>query len=71
MGLQATAGRTLAWHWGDNPGFKAFFMLDPASGESIVLLTNSQNGLSTYREVLELFMGEGEYPAIDWVRAQG
>lgn len=70
VGIQSAAGRKLVWHWGDNPGFKAFFALDPATGDSIVLFTNSENGLSAYKEVLELFMGEGEYPAIDWAKAQ-
>ncbi|WP_162312584.1 serine hydrolase domain-containing protein [Pseudoxanthomonas yeongjuensis] len=69
VGIQSTEGRKLVWHWGDNPGFKAFFALDPATGESIVLFTNSENGPSTYKEVLELFMGEGEYPAVDWASA--
>lgn len=69
VGLQSTEARKLVWHWGDNPGFKAFFALDPATGESIVLFTNSENGPSTYKEMLELFMGEGEYPAVDWASA--
>lgn len=71
LGLQETRGRQLVWHWGDNPGFKALFMLDPATGESVVLFTNSENGPSTYREILESFLGEGEYPALDWINAQG
>lgn len=71
VGLQATSRRKLAWHWGDNPGFKALFMLDPATGDSMVLLTNSENGPSAYREMLESFLGKGEYPALDWVSAQG
>ena len=70
VGIQSANGRTFVWHWGDNPGFKAFFMLDPASGESIVLFTNSENGLESYREVLELFLGDGDYPVVDWARAQ-
>ena len=70
VGIQVVNGRKLIWHWGDNPGFKALFMLAPDTGESLVLFTNSENGLSTYQEVLELFMGEGQYPAIDWVRTQ-
>lgn len=70
VAIQSANGRKLVWHWGDNPGFKALFMLDPGTGESIVLFTNSENGLETYREVLELFLGEGDYPAIDWARAQ-
>lgn len=71
VGLQTTPGRKLVWHWGDNPGFKAFFMLDPATGDSMILFTNSENGPSAYREMLETFLGKGEYPALDWVSAQG
>lgn len=70
VGLQDADGRRLAWHWGDNPGFKAFFMLDPASGESLVLFTNSENGQATYKQVLRTFMGPGSYPAVDWSSAQ-
>ncbi len=70
VGIQTTSHGKLIWHWGDNPGMKAFFALDPASGDSIMLLTNSDNGLSTYREVLRLFMGEGDYPAVDWSSAE-
>ena len=70
VGLETVDGRVRLWHWGDNPGFKAFFMLDPESGESLVLLTNSENGLETYKDVLRLFLGEGEYPAVDWARSQ-
>ena len=71
VGLQQVGERTLAWHWGDNPGYKALFMLDLRSGDSIVLFTNSENGPATYKELLRLFMGPGEYPAVDWVAAQG
>lgn len=70
VGLQQADARKLVWHWGDNPGFKALFVLDPRSGESIVLFTNSENGLSTYREVLQRFLGEGGYPLVDWASAQ-
>ncbi|WP_051464557.1 serine hydrolase domain-containing protein [Pseudoxanthomonas suwonensis] len=70
VGLETVDGRVRLWHWGDNPGFKAFFMLDPESGESLVLLTNSETGLETYKDVLRLFLGEGEYPAVDWARSQ-
>lgn len=70
VGLQDADGRRLAWHWGDNPGFKAFFMLDPASGESLVLFTNSENGPAAYKQVLRTFMGPGSYPAVDWSSAQ-
>lgn len=70
VGLQTVAGHVRAWHWGDNPGFKAFFMLDLRSGDSVVLFTNSENGLASYKDVLRLFLGDGEYPAVDWARSQ-
>jgi len=70
VGLQEADGRRLVWHWGDNPGFKAFFMLDPASGESLVLFTNSENGPGAYKQVLRAFMGPGSYPAVDWSSSQ-
>lgn len=70
VGLQQDDGRRIAWHWGDNPGFKAFFALDRDSGQHLVLLTNSQNGPQTYRALLERFLGPGQYPALDWIDAQ-
>ncbi|SKC61219.1 CubicO group peptidase, beta-lactamase class C family [Pseudoxanthomonas indica] len=70
VGIQSTTDRRLIWHWGDNPGFKALFVLDPISGDSLVLFTNSERGLSTYRELLETFMGKAEYPAVDWAQSQ-
>ena len=50
--------------------FEHLFVLDPQSGESLVLFTNSENGLSTYREMLQLFLGEGAYPLVEWARTQ-
>lgn len=70
VGLQREGTRRLAWHWGDNPGFKALFALDIDSGQSLVLLTNSQNGPQAYRPLLQRFLGPGQYPALDWVDAQ-
>ena len=70
VGLQHDGGRRLLWHWGDNPGFKAFFALDRDSGQHLVLLTNSQNGPKVYRGLLERYFGPGQYPALDWIDAQ-
>jgi len=70
VGLQNDAGRRIVWHWGDNPGFKAFFALDRDSGQHVVLLTNSQNGPLAYRPLLQQLMGPGDYPALEWINAQ-
>ena len=34
------------WQWGNNPGYRAFVMADPANGSGFVLLTNSDRGLA-------------------------
>lgn len=70
IGIQTVSGRQQVWHWGDNPGFKAFFMLDPESGDRMVIFTNGENGAQAFKEVLERFLGEGSYPAVDWVESR-
>lgn len=34
------------WHWGDNDGFKSFSIWDKSTGDGLVVITNSDNGLS-------------------------
>lgn len=70
VGLQHEGGRRIVWHWGDNPGFKALFALDRDSGQQLVLLTNSENGPNAYRELLQRFLGPGDYPMLEWINAQ-
>ncbi|MFZ6655366.1 serine hydrolase domain-containing protein [Undibacterium sp. TJN19] len=36
---------TLLWHWGNNYGYRAFVIADPATGNGMVMLTNSDQGL--------------------------
>lgn len=45
-------GRTLIWHWGDNPGFKNFVVGDPAAGRATVVFTNANSGRSVYERVV-------------------
>ncbi|SMC29113.1 CubicO group peptidase, beta-lactamase class C family [Andreprevotia lacus DSM 23236] len=44
-GIEKTAHASYLWQPGNNPGYRAFVMLAPASGDGFVLLTNSENGL--------------------------
>jgi CubicO group peptidase (beta-lactamase class C family) len=39
-------GERLIWHWGSNPGYRAFVMASVKSGDGLVLLTNNDNGLA-------------------------
>ena len=36
----------LQWHWGDNDGFKSLALWDNRTGDGLVVLTNSDNGLA-------------------------
>lgn len=63
LGRETTVTHTRLWHWGDNPGFKALLIRDANAGESLVLYTNSESGLSTHVQLLKRFFGEGDYPA--------
>ncbi|KUG07224.1 hypothetical protein ASU33_12685 [Solirubrum puertoriconensis] len=67
VGLANTSAGTALWHWGDNGDFKAFFMTFPAQKTSLVFFTNSANGLKLTDELLRLFVGPGEYRAMQWL----
>lgn len=56
-GVEEREGRTLIWHWGDNPGFKNFVMADPATGSAIVVLTNGDGGRAVYERVVRASAG--------------
>lgn len=45
-GIERVGTRTYLWQWGNNPGYRAFVMAEPASGSGFVLLTNSDRGLA-------------------------
>lgn len=45
-GIEQGQGGDLLWHWGNNPGYRAFTMASPASGDGFVLLTDSDNGMA-------------------------
>jgi CubicO group peptidase (beta-lactamase class C family) len=41
------------WHWGDNPGFKAFVIASLQTGNGVVILTSSENGLALAESVVD------------------
>lgn len=51
-GLEIRRGRTVAWHWGDNPGFKNFYMLDPRTESAIVVFTSGDGGRRVYERIV-------------------
>lgn len=44
-GLEQSADGVHLWQWGNNPGYRAFVLAVPGSGDGLVLLTNSDAGL--------------------------
>lgn len=52
-GLERTKGNLNIWHWGNNPGYRAFVIASMQSGDGMVLLTNSENGLTLARPLTE------------------
>ncbi len=44
-GIETAAGGPYLWHWGNNPGFRAFTMVSASSKNGYVLFTNSERGM--------------------------
>ncbi len=65
-GLQTGGNRLAFWQWGDNGSFKAFTLGFPDEGTAVVMLSNSKNGDTLWRPILQVLFG-GDYPALDWL----
>ncbi len=70
VGLVATSQGPALWHWGDNSDFRCFFLVLPGKKESLVFLTNSNNGNKLTDEILRLFLGPGQYWTTAWLAAE-
>ncbi len=65
-GLESTSAGPAFWHWGDNGDTKAFVTAFEKQRDGFVVFTDSANGLSMIREVVDL-AGAGPQPALDWI----
>lgn len=45
-GVEHSEKETFIWQWGNNPGYRAFVMASTNSGDAVVMLTNSEEGLA-------------------------
>lgn len=54
----------LQWHWGDNDGFKSLALWDKRTGDGLVVLTNSDNGLALCYDLAEELTDLDCVPAI-------
>jgi CubicO group peptidase (beta-lactamase class C family) len=64
-GLEQVGRRTYAWQWGDNSGYKAFYLADPAHEWGMVVFTNGERGAGVYQRVIRDVTGE-DHPAFLW-----
>jgi CubicO group peptidase (beta-lactamase class C family) len=51
-GLANAGPRPLLWHWGSNPGFRAFVMAAPDTGDAIALFTDSDGGMGAAHDLV-------------------
>lgn len=61
LGLQKTTDDIYFWHWGDNYIFKAYTVISKSKKTGIIYFTNSFNGLSIIRKMVEITMN-GTFP---------
>ena len=66
IGLERLDGRQYLWHWGDNPGFKNFVLVEPAASAALVIFTNGNAGMRVYERVIRARTGI-DHPAFLWI----
>jgi CubicO group peptidase (beta-lactamase class C family) len=55
------------FHWGHNPGFRAFVMGKLATGDAVVWFANSARGLRLARRILPLVL-PGQHRSVEWLQ---
>jgi CubicO group peptidase (beta-lactamase class C family) len=66
-GLEQTSDGLAIWHWGDNPGFKAYVTANVAARRGFVYFTNGDAGLSIRDRLVGIVLG-GKHPALAQVQ---
>jgi CubicO group peptidase (beta-lactamase class C family) len=65
-GLENSGGQQWFWHWGDNPGFKNFFIADPRKGSGMLVFTNSDGGAKLYQRIVRNSLAR-DFTAFLWI----
>ncbi len=65
-GIERAGGTTFFWHWGDAAASRGFAIGCRATGDGVVVLTNSENGLSVAEPIVAAVLG-GAHPAFAWL----
>ena len=59
------APRRAFFHWGANPGYQSFFLVQPGSGRGVLFLTDSDHGLDLVDRLVADFV-PGRHPALSF-----
>lgn len=51
-GVEIGEKETFIWHWGNNPGYRAFVMASASSSDAMVMFTSSGNGLAMAEPII-------------------
>jgi CubicO group peptidase (beta-lactamase class C family) len=51
-GVESGEKGSFIWQWGNNPGYRAFVMASTSSGDAVVMLTSSENGLAMAEPII-------------------
>ncbi|MBO9687635.1 MAG: beta-lactamase family protein [Mitsuaria chitosanitabida] len=68
-GIERTSSGRYLWQWGNNPGYRAFVMLRPASGDAVILLSSGEGGLSIAKPVVQDALPD-EHRVFQWSMLQ-
>jgi CubicO group peptidase (beta-lactamase class C family) len=55
-GVERGEKEIFIWQWGNNPGYRAFAMASTGSGDAVVILTNSEEGLAMAEPVVAMVL---------------
>ncbi|MDB6062445.1 MAG: hypothetical protein JWM78_2548 [Verrucomicrobiaceae bacterium] len=61
-GVEIGASGPNLWQWGSNPGYRAFVMASASSGDAVVILTNSEQGMALVEPLTKIVL-PGEHSA--------
>ncbi len=66
IGVYSDLEKTIAFHWGNNPGSISFCAMDMKTGDSVVSFSNSMNGPFVFQQVAEPIVGDIK-PLFQWL----
>lgn len=64
-GLQSTEPNRSFWHWGSNPGYRAYVVGYPVEGIAVVVLSNSESLFKLIEKTVKVTIG-GDLPSFHW-----